>query len=287
MVQARDGYTLTIRPIYADANRVVLDAHMTLSPGAPRFWVRPEDAHLTNADGQELPWFEQFEYINIRNNRINFEGRIDPLHFGLTFNAAAHPLPTNLALHLALHVRGAAGDSKAPHFQAGPYQFDFTMPTEPGMRAAYIHQMVESPNTSKSAFQQVPSQKIQLMLEGIIVTCAEAQFFLRSATPDTLLLDTRPSVELEIGNWSAVSVQQAIFADRIGDTLTMNVFGMPRDQAGAWTLSVPNLYGATQSGGRVLPQMFQGPWVFRFALAAASRAQANYWPGLTPATPTR
>lgn len=211
MVQARDGYTLTLRPIYADANRVLLDAHVALPPGSSRvFVVGPEDVHLTNTDGQELPWFKRFTdmRIDITDNRIGFRGKFDPLHFSLSFDAAAHPLPTTLELHLELHVSGAAGDSKAPHFRAGPYQFDVTMPTEQGVRAAYIQQTLESPNTSKSSFQQAPSQKVRMMLEGVVVTCSETQFFLRSATPGMLLTDlfSRSPLDLTVGDWSVESL---------------------------------------------------------------------------------
>ncbi len=281
VVQARDGYTLTVQPIYADANRVVFSTTATLPPREPHYSFAIEifDAHLTDAAGRELPWLEESTGAAIRNNSLDLSIDRQPYQLSLSFATGDQWRSAALDVHLVLHLAGSAGDSKAPHFRTGPFQFDFRLPTEQTRRAAFIH-------------QTVGGTQGRLTLERVIVTCAEARFFLHFTEPQA---DTNIGIHdhylrplLTVGSWSSLqNGQQQVLVEHATDAWTVSILGLPLDQTGPWTLALRNFSAFFIDSDKTVKQAFLiGPWIFHFTMPSIGDSVAEYSPVVVPAEET-
>jgi hypothetical protein len=181
MSQTVGGYTVTLYPLYADANRIALTytvqsvyplpgklsmceplpgqdpfcpdhppAGMSPSPLPTREAYRPQ---LTGAGGEDFPWVE------VPPRQAAQLGT--PIGSLLMFDSQLSPdrLPAELKLHLTLNtvrIQVPQDDGVAITGQVkGPFTFDFSLPVDPVRRIAEVNQTLTTDLGDKITLNRV------------------------------------------------------------------------------------------------------------------------------------
>lgn len=277
LVQARDGYTITIQPMSADLNRVVISYTIT-SPGQELRVLRSElgggDSYtpvLRTHSGALLPWSGGLPYHRMRISA-----------------GAPTPTPgpvTNTALMMF--------DTEATDL-SGPLQLDLTIPVGRVVQVVSNAQVIEphSPITEVVAIVDLPDPRTPQ-----VVPPAVSPFHFQFTMP----LDTRRRV---------ADVQQTIeqhgvriTLDRVVVTASEARITLHGDVPAAPTLRVPmsdmrlhieNEFAPSQANGNALVSISahqngdNGPWIYRYlgSLLTKNNDWAFYVQNVTTYDPT-
>lgn len=168
--QTIDGFTVTVRRAYADANRVIIAYTIEMPPEYGPFDITAREMRLTTADGTELPWPQYGVGYVFGDSNIGSMYSFDA--------AAIQGAPAELTLHLTMRdvmaVRkdtplpepGTTMVDRLPHITIpGPFEFDFTVPFIAG-RVAELN-------------QTVTANGVPLTLERVVVTPSETRTIVR------------------------------------------------------------------------------------------------------------
>jgi hypothetical protein len=283
-----DGYTVTLIPAYADANRVVIS--ITVSGGLFESyplsfvnWVADgESIHprLTDEAGHEFPWLDGWT-----GSQLNGRGREHslpiaqqtPTHvyayheLALAFDTSAmEAAPDTLRLHLTLDL-GSFGE--APFKVAGPFTFNFQMPFEAGQRVAPVAQTVVGPRG-------------HLTLTQVRISQHEARAYLRFEGPDTpvnapFTLQPATMQDIRFGVDGASAEPGDVGLGWTAGEWTYSRYDALLDSGTDWTLTVP----AVQQAGADWRDV-QGPWTFHFQVPPVGATSATAQPMLVYGLPT-
>ncbi|MDQ2806789.1 MAG: hypothetical protein M3Z04_07720 [Chloroflexota bacterium] len=205
LVQARDGYTITIQPISADLNHIVISYTMTSLAREVRVLYpllrRGADytPSLQTPNGQILPWYSGYGSRGLRYSTTQppppEESPITSSAFMMFDTAAAGDLPDSLQLDLTIPVGRVVTDipttqTIAPHSPITdiinlpfggtqqvtqqpvlPFHFQFAMPLDRRRRIAEVN-------------QTITQQGVAITLDRAVVTASEARITLHGAVLD-------------------------------------------------------------------------------------------------------
>lgn len=244
--QTLDGFTLSVRREYADANQIVIGYTIAGPPDRTFNSLLPFGSEaripsLSDANGQEFPagpfaWGTGVD-----------EGKVGGV---LVYDASGiQALHGDLRLRLAM--TGVSGFERAnpsdsasarPFAISGPVIFDLTVPVVPG-RSADLQEIVEASG-------------VKATLERIIVSDTETRVFLRGVGPEA-------DVELTVGGSTYHLIHEgAVQVPPSSQNSWAYITDASLiDQHGPWTLTVK-----PGSASRIASPIAGGPWVFRFTV---------------------
>ncbi len=256
--QRSGGYTVTLWPVTADANRVVLRYNVTdpqgnhvLAFGVERipdfFAIGPRltddagtDQQLSRVGYSQAP-------ESLFADAIELEYDTDPVE----------NVPAVLKLHLVINLRQGA---PAPIPVTDPITFDFALPVDPVSRVADVHQTVQGAGDT-------------MTLERVIVTSAETRAIWRSSRSYESTTECADLTgTLQIGtqtiplsrDWHYMTL-----IPRDGLCTYRYTQGSLLDVPGDWTLNIDELLHTSL----YVSSSQSRPWVFHFAVPLATTAR--------------
>ena len=274
-------YSITLYPVSADANRIVL-TYTVSAPGnanTATFWLGTGWTNnweytgplLFDKAGGTLPAILTHLYGRISEETTSITDT-EYMHIAAFDTSNLISLPEEMSLHLSTDINMNQKFAPTPPSVPDPMvtvvaqsvKFDFTMKTSPLQRVARINQTVEV-------------EGVALTLEIVRVTPSEARFDMSVAGDERKL--TSPGLwepqELELkaggqttklgADWEYPRMSLGILR-RGGDSWTSLYPEPVIDKQGEWTLTVPSLFAASYDSAVSLP----GPWVFHFTLPGPS-----------------
>lgn len=276
--QTIDGYTVNVRRVYANANRVVIGVVVTSPPGTD---VELLGGGLTTTTGIRLP-FSLGVYTTpgaVRAYAYAYDNRVgetmpsvitsqltlrlvDMAPFRAVLNGgppSTTPPPTPPT---------SADNSFSPQPVAGLFNFDLNVPV-----VASDSRIVPLNQTVKAA------ANLTMTLEKIIISNGEARAFLRFQMSGTRHAALLPTATLIVGDWNAeVSGHLNPLSDwnQLGeDTGAYTFRDFPADGQGGATLTINELTitALTKDNITLTPTILTilpGPWTFQFTLPAKS-----------------
>lgn len=244
--QTLDGFTVSVRRVYADANQIVIGYTIAGPPGRTFNSLLPFGSEasvpsLIDADGKELPAGPYSWGTGVDTGKVG----------GVLAYDAAGSTGGQGSLQLRLTMTGVSGfertnptDAASVHGFAvsGPIVFNLTVPIVPG-RVADVQQTVDVAGVNAT-------------LERVIVSDTETQVFLSGVAPAA-------DAELTVGGSSYHLVHNgavrlpASSADSWAYTTDASLV----DQHGPWTLTVK-----PGPGSKIASPTAGGPWVFHFVV---------------------
>ncbi len=221
--QTVNGYTVTLYPVYADANRIVLTYTVENSQNdvraVPPFPLSDimgnlrevPQPRLSDAQGRTFPMLYPSKELD-----ESLGGSV------LVFDSAAlSVLPETLDLHLALDVAvpKEPNDYKALGIR-GPFMFNFLLPVDLARRIAEVHQIAATYGGT-------------ITIDKVVVARREARIFWRRADSNKSVAGCGCSSRLEVGAVSSTpsseSGRQVDWEGLIDAALI--------DEQGEWTIS--------------------------------------------------
>lgn len=284
VVQSRDGYTATLYPLYADANRLVVSYTLAgpLDRDIDALWLG-SGANSSNIDyrgpiivetssNKMLPPRATESYGLVREG----PGRNSPGQSGtymLAFDTSAlAPLPSKLHLIMTcdLFVSEASGGEKAGTPGLAPlisavahnFRFDFVISTNALRRTLDLSQQVNVGGT-------------ELTLERIDVSLSEVHLRIKAKGNDGAFKPNwQPnSITIHAGNQQRTTLRKGAyplsglsFNQKTGAWWDCYVPFSALDETGEWTVIVDELYW----GEFDTMSIDKGPWTFHFTLPPAS-----------------
>ncbi len=275
MQQTLGFTTLAVRPISADASRIVLTTSVSLTKPPAACYRSFSLQHVTLSVGgtalAEMPEYRWPVGGQLREFLPAFEDRPERL---LMFDMASLPAKPSADVHLqvSLNLCQAPNDHHPP--TAGPFTFSFDMPVDPLRRVAVVQQTLLG---YTGAFT----------LDRVIATRYETRLDLRYGMPGpppkypgTIMLPVRGAQTLQAGDHTLsfdISDAEHILGTRAGDSFTLSFLASTLDWPSTWTLNL----GADPSDSRG-----GGPWVFRFPMGAVGAPPLVLTPVVLPPLPT-
>ncbi len=223
LMQARDGYTITIQPVSADLNRVVISYTMT-SPVEEFRALQPlfggganYTPVLRTQQGAILPWFGGALYHRVRVSAGAPTPTPGPvtttalMMFDTEAAALSGPLQLDLTIPVGRIARGVVTsqviapnspiteavtivdlpDPRTPSAAPTPilpFHFQFTMPVDTRRRVADVQQTIEQ-------------HGVRITLDRVVVTASEARITLHGDVPNAPTLRVpMPDIRLHIEN---------------------------------------------------------------------------------------
>lgn len=299
--QTINGYTVAVKRVYADPNRIII-GYVVEQPAAPqpgddskpggasntRSDAHPASEKLTTGEGVALqPMVGAGS--GVQGGEAGYVLTYDALALG---DPAAMPREVDLRFTLdlvTLRVEGAqpapttrqtGPDSWAVEAQpvrqdkvAGPFVFDLSIPM-PQARIAEVGQTVESAGVS-------------VTLERVVVTPAEARFYLRYAPPNGRTdLEWVPVHSLRVNGLErgsgAITGGNKLSSDRWYSSVLAPLY----DEQGEWTFTINELVGMPDLNGvqfesdselqeALKQERVRGPWAFKFTVPPAPATEAQ------------
>jgi hypothetical protein len=275
--QTVEGITLTLQPLYADANRIVFTGTVALPPGTSPDqytffpdWLTP--SLLVDDQGRSFPLIQP-SYWTV-DGKILGISRSRGSDFLLMFDLAGQDPRAALRLHLVTSLWNA-GYSPLTRRYVGPFTFDFTMPVDPVRRVVDVQQTAEGTHGA-------------LTLQQVVVTRREARLVLRFANIPSgtgLSFGSLPIV-LQAGDWS--SAQHPDLEIYMGPLPTGLTWSFPVDllaQPGPWTLAVRTVTGHYPASSGPAGALI-GPWIFHFPVPPVGAAPLVCTPVVVPVQET-
>jgi hypothetical protein len=287
--QTIGGYTATLVPIYADANRIAFTYMLAGPQRAYPYGVALGNygdpvPRLSGSGGTAFPWLQEASDFGQPGDFDYATGQLHLRPARLVFDGASGSPTVTLSLHLDLPLR----ISDAPYFPPAPtavtpilitptprpapetfilpFAFDLHLPFDPRRREA-------TPN------QTVITNGIAITLERVTVTASEARLVLRYATvgADTGLWEagladgnlTPGSGTLPFGAGALGSgFSSAEPCDPDGRCTASYSAASLLNRPASWTLQLDHLL----SSAAPAPPPIPGPWVFSFTLPPLAKA---------------
>lgn len=243
--QTRDGVTVTVVQVYADANQVVIGYEITSAEGR-RFGF--EDVQLKDRDGNKLLPMTGMGTSGPSNNpglALAAGEGVQVMAFDASRIQGA-PLKLDLHLTLTLHSLPPALGSG----EVGPFAFDLSAPFNPG-RTIQVQQTVQK-------------AWINITLERVVITPSGTRAHICYDLPTHDSKSWTLIANLDAGDGREQPAVWVSHATRIGEGCDRAYFQEARlDQAGTWTLTVTELVGNDLA--ELGKQMrWSGPWIFQF-----------------------
>jgi hypothetical protein len=280
--RSRDGFTVSLRRAYADANRIVLVTTVTAPPTGRSTQIVSLRGVLTDGQGDVLPpltgdgsgmdggteaFMNSYDAAPIAGHpaTVALHLQIDALQVETPADVPA-PVPQRpwdrlRGLDRALqHLRPATTtigyaqrDSAPVRTIPGPFTFDVTVPLLPARSA--------TPNQTATA------QGVSIALQQVVVTPSMVRADLQIPASHGLpARDWFPAVRVVTGSWDSRQPRaQGGGALAPNGIYYYHFFAAPPHPAGPWTLTIETMEGANPQH---LPVQLHltGPWVFRFTL---------------------
>ena len=255
LAQTVDDVTITVRRVYADANRVVVGYAVTGRDARPvdHFTlVRPT---LTTAAGTALPSVGGVGkagedgtpgYVEIFDASALAPG-VGAEDFRLTIPAV-----------IATRLDNAPPTAAAAREQTvGPWTFRFAVAVLPGRVA--------------EPAQTATAGGVAIRLERVVVTPTETRAYLRFPDTPPLAPGTwQPQLHLAGGDWDSRQggAEYGVLRPTSGGPYVASFPAALADKRGAWTLTIEALIGvdAGHPADGTAPARLAGPWVFRFVV---------------------
>jgi hypothetical protein len=286
--QTVDGFTVTLYPMYADANRIVLSYTVQSSYDDPSqvFGCVPSPRQIppcfvsTRVAEGLPPNTEDFKPQLTGDN-----GRVFPWSAGsvwqdssmprgslLIFDAQQPPesLPAELHLHLTMNKAHTLiqipGDAAISWDVKGPFIFDFSLPLDPVRSVAELNQTVTSPGGHKITVERVIATRHDVRVVWRWQVSTQPQ-----PTPSMGMPVGAPYgrylccyLKLEVGGKSATFSRTPGLPASKTDIVDVSVL----DERGEWTIST--WYASTWTGDSFDPD-WPGP-VFHFTMPAPTNS---------------
>jgi hypothetical protein len=270
--QTINGYTVNVRRVYANANRVIIGVIVTSPPGTD---VELLGGGLTTTTGIRLPFSlgvytapaPVIAYAYAYDNRVN-DTMPTVITSQLTLNLVdmapvraviAQITPVNLN---TTPMPPGSERTISPPQAAGPFTFDLQVPVIP------------TESRIVPVNQTVTAAGMDMTLEKLVIAGGEARAFLHFRVLDNLHWWRHPVVTLAVAGWSAeVNSHLNPLSDWLplsdaAGTYTFRDF--PAGEQGDAVLTVTELVeensSLTPTTGTILP----GPWTFQFTLPPKS-----------------
>lgn len=293
--QTINGYTVVVKRVYADANRIIIGYIISQSSAAgggsnnsASSNVQSVSEKLTGDGGAT------FQAMVGAGSGSGIQG--GEAGYVLTYDAAAPgdvgdsaAVPRTLNLHFTMDLvafRQANQATPAPtgvqtgpnswaveaqrvwqEKVAGPFTFNFSVPVIQG-RVADVHQTAQASG-------------VGVTLERVVVTPAETRFYLRYASPNGRTdLEWNPMTSLQV-NGQTRGGGAILGGKRLSsDTWFSSILAPLYNEQGQWTLTVSELVGMRDLNGMqfnntgemqeaLKQERFPGPWTFNFTLPPA------------------
>lgn len=272
--QTVDGITVTVKPLYADGNRIVLSSTVAggvLEGSGSGFvaWDGQDGSHvpkLTDDKGNSFAWLD-----GSFDGKVLGRGYAQPADeptccrlyshddLEMAFDTTAfNDAPPTLTLHLTLD---AGSFEEGPVKVAGPFNFDLIVPYDALRRKADLH-------------QTVVGRRGSLTLDRVTATRRETRALLHfdPANADAnkrgnLLDDQGSEILLKVGSWTSQLGGAPVGTELVGwkqDGWTYSFLAPTLALGRDWTLTVRNVHGQDFASQDVV-----GPWVFHFTMPPA------------------
>lgn len=270
--QTVDGITVTVKPLYADGNRIVLSSTVAggvLEGSGSGFvaWDGEDGSHvpkLTDDKGNSFAWLDG-SFDGMVLGRGDAQPASDPTccrryshdDLEMAFDTSAfNGAPPTLTLHLTLD---AGSFEEGPVRVAGPFNFDLSVPYDALRRKADLH-------------QTVVGRRGSLTLDRVTATRRETRAFLHFDPADAnkrndILPDQGGDIFLLAGGWTSQLGGAPVGTELVGreqDGWTYSFLTPTLALGRDWTLTVRNVHGQDFA-----PQDVVGPWVFHFSMPPA------------------
>lgn len=245
--QTRDGVTVAVQQVYADANQIVLGYKVTSADGQRYDFG---GAQLTDGMGTRLlPMIGTGTSgpSDSHGARLKAGEGAEALSFDASRIEGA---PSQLDLHLVLTLRPMPATVAGG--EVGPFTFDLTAPFNPG-------RVIEVQKT-------VTKAQIDVTLERVVVTPSGTRAHICYELP-TRDRSWTFIANLDVGDGQKQSAGLVSKPTRIGEKCDRVYFRAAQpDRASTWMLTVTELVGLvppTQPGEQM---RLSGPWEFQFSV---------------------
>lgn len=255
LTETVNGYTVTLKKVYADTNIIVVSCSID-GPIAPQ--LRHDSVTLTAAGNA----------ARVEGTMGTFQDKSTASKCAMQFDT---PASTGQANQINLHLTASLlqrvnpnGDNTPPPATlAGPFNFDFT---------ALVSDQVRVVNVG----QTVVAGGIAFTLERLVITPGETNVIIRYTRPDpNPNLQWHPAIGIEGADWATFNSpnygHNRSKVDSLGEgatsplpdgsesySFTANLY----KYTGAWTLTVKDIYSVDVTNDA--EQHYSGPWTFQF-----------------------
>jgi hypothetical protein len=276
--QTINGYTINLRRVYANANRVIIGVVVSSPPGTD---VELLGGGLTTTTGIRLPFSlgvytapaPVIAYAYAYDNRVNetmpavITGHLELNLVDMAPVRAALAQITPVNLNTTPMPPGSVRTINPTHV-AGPFTFDINVPVIPAdSRIVPLNQTVQA------------AANLTMTLEKMIIAGGEARAFLRFQMAGDSHAALLPAANLTVGEWNAEvngHLDPLGDWDQLGeDTGAYTFRDFPADGQGDATLTISELTitALTKDHITLTPSvrtLLPGPWTFHFTLPAPS-----------------
>ncbi len=259
--QTINGYTLTIKKVYVDANIIVVRCSYS---GPNEAEIGYDTITLTSGGSAAIN-----QGVGSTGNR-----KTGPRECAMDFDATSlKPITPSINLHLSANLLQWR-DISSPDYRtqpkvtlAGPFVFDFNVAVIQDSRIVNVGQTVVAHGTA-------------FTLERLIITPGETRIAVRYIAPDSNPnLQWRPVIAAEGADWATMNSDNypryRYSMDLKGDgavsqlpdsSTAYQITGNLYDKVGPWTVTVKELDSYDVVSGK--EQHIAGPWVFQFDVPA-------------------
>jgi hypothetical protein len=298
LVQTVDGFSVTVRQVYADANRIIIGytvsgpvGHhfnnfqlrrpvLTDAQGTALPWRGGNGAGVQAGVGRYLDWYDATALPRAGSHDIPLRLRADSLEA----IEQVGPLPTPQPRQSGAPASGTrvaqpsnetgGGSSVSILDVSGPFTFEFAVPLTPGR--------VAEPR------QTITANGMAATLERVVVTPSETRVYLRGIKPQS-------AAELAVAGWNSSRDRTLVKNWTTDDGLLVYSFSASLvDRRDEWTLTIrpaanvrygqPTLQGGTPPTSDVAAGT---PWAFRFTVPPAiTTGTAAATPSVVPISAT-
>jgi hypothetical protein len=246
-----EGFTLTVKQVYADQNQIVIGLMLSGPPGRNFNNISPwgefaeggvaRSPFLTDSQGRKFSGGGGGEQGGVEDGAAAYILTYD----GRGIEDDQREIEVRLTIGKVMAYERLGGNRFQDVIVEGPFTFDLTIPVEPG-RVADLHQTVESGGAS-------------VTLERVATTPTGTRVSLRGAGPNA---DVRLTVD---GATYPMRLPDGLVGPAIwaADSKWDYITGASlEDKRGEWVLTVSPGVSSNPSA----TQVEGGPWTFRFVV---------------------